>query len=296
VHRSVSLAGSFRRTWCARRSGLIALALSSSIAGLACTRGLDDLKRDPTGAASQVRHWPRVSPRPDTQLEDITFRARSNETVHGTLAAPVGAKAAPALLYLHRASETRAAAVELAADLVPQGLVVLAIDMPGFGTRAIEGAPSDPSTLTWFLKLACEEARDAVALLRKLPEVDPDRITVMGASLGSRVAAFVASRHQVHAAVLLVPSLSRIDLAQEEDQMALRALGAIECPVLLISATSDEVVPKETTATLLQALHAPTTHKTTPGGHRFPFAQVAPDVIPFLREVNAAGSGEDASH
>jgi dienelactone hydrolase len=202
------------------------------------------------------------------------------------MAAPLDARRAPAVLYLHRASETRAAAVELAADLVPQGIVVFAIDMPGFGMRANEGAPSDPATLTNFLKLACEEARDALAFLRDLPEVNPERITVMGASLGARVAALVASRRQAHAAVLIVPGLGRMELTEEGDQLAMRALRAIECPVLVISATEDDVVPKEMTAAMLQALHAPTTHKTTAGGHRFPFAQVGADVVAFLRAVN----------
>jgi dienelactone hydrolase len=279
------------------RSRAIALAIGVPlIAAIGCGNGLDGLSKDPTGTARDVHYWPRPSTRADSKLEDVSFRARSNETVHGTLVTPLGAKVAPAVLYLHRASETRAAAVELAADLVPQGIVVLAIDMPGFGTRANEGTPSDPSSLTRFLKLACEEARDALALLRTVAEVDPDRISVVGASLGARVAALVASRHQVRTAVLIVPSLSRLELTQQEDQMALQALAAIDCPVLVISATEDDVAPKETTAALLQALRAPTTHKTRAGGHRFPFADVAADVVAFLREVNGGGAKDDSTH
>jgi dienelactone hydrolase len=282
------------------RAGVLLLAATLSGAAvvrslgvLGCNRGLNDLGRDETGVATEVKYWPRTSERGDTRLEDISFRARSNEIVHGTLAAPLGAKAAPSVLYLHRASETRAAAVEIAADLVPQGFVVFAIDMPGFGTRAIERTPSDPSGLTWFLKLACEEARDAIALLRELPEVDPDRITVMGASLGARVAALVASHHQVHATILLVPGLARLEMTEDRNQMTLRAFREIEGPILVISASEDTVVPKEMTEAVLLALHAPV-HKVTPGSHHFPFTQVAGDVVTFLREADARPAPDPA--
>src|SRR5262249_16039551 len=151
---------------------------------------------------------PRACDVPAAKADEIVFRARSNEYVRGVLVLPDGSERVPAVMYLHRSTETRAVALELAQDLVPAGFDVFAAGLPGFGARATEGAASDPATVKIFLRLASEEARDALVFLQQSPRIDREHICIIGASLGARVAALLASRESVARVALLVPGLA----------------------------------------------------------------------------------------
>lgn len=246
-------------------------------------KGIGDLSREPTGVVRELQRRARPFNLPHTSAEDIAFRARSNEYVHAYFVVPDAHAPCPAVLYLHRSSETRDVAFELARELAPRGLAVFAADMPGFGTRAIEGAPSDPATLRIFLRLATEEARDAIAFLRQSPRIDHRRILVMGASLGARVAALLANREPVSRLVLLVPGLAREERSEDQDELSLRAFRGLQCPTLVVTAEHDHTVPADVSQFILSLIRAPLQHVVTGGDHRFPFTQVATVVSEFLR-------------
>jgi uncharacterized protein len=90
-----------------------------------------------------------------------------------------------ALILVHGLGASRAALLNMTADLHSRGYSLLLLDLRAHGTS--EG---DISTL------GVKEVRDiraAVALLRTQPEVDPDRIGIYGASLGGSVALLSAA-------------------------------------------------------------------------------------------------------
>jgi dienelactone hydrolase len=130
--------------------------------------------------------------------ETITFGAEAGDRVPALLLLPdpPGGRA-PAMLCLHPTSAlgkkeitglgkpNRAYAIELA----KRGFVVLAPDYPNFGDYAIDVYARGWASAT--MKAIWNHQR-AIDLLESLPEVDPDRIGVIGHSLGGHNSIFVA--------------------------------------------------------------------------------------------------------
>lgn len=165
-------------------------------------------------------------------------------------------------------------------------LVVLAIDFRGHGesTGELDG-PAEEDILA------------AAALLRSHPLVDPRRIGYRGSSMGGYYGLLAAAAGGLAAAALICPASERVLLdgltrsgsADEERSLAERGLELrmdveamrpylrdrpsvevarrVSCPVLLLHARGDEVVPLEHTLRLAGALDGPVDVSIVPEGH-----------------------------
>ena len=149
---------------------------------------------------------------PETRLiEEVRLDGlvRRKLTYRSDRAAPVPAyvflpqasarKRRPAVLCLQQTTQTGAAEpaalagdpeMRYALELARRGFVTLAPDFPGFGDHEYDFAPRH-GYASGTMKAIWDNLR-AVDLLRSMPEVDEDRIGVIGHSLGGHMALFTA--------------------------------------------------------------------------------------------------------
>jgi fermentation-respiration switch protein FrsA (DUF1100 family) len=157
----------------------------------------------------------------------------------------LGAASAPVVVHFHNNRETEGHNVELARALRDVGLGVVLAEYRGYG--ASEGG--SPTERGLYL--------DAKAVLEALGRrgLTSDRIILWGHSLGTGVAAEMASRGYGRALVLVapftsipalvadaVPLLPASSLVFNEFQTLAKS-GAIDVPTLVIHGDQDEIVP-----------------------------------------------------
>lgn len=146
---------------------------------------------------------------PDVQVYDeiklqkyvrktISFAAEAGDRVPAFLLIPHEIKGrVPAMLCLHQTTAIGKQEpvgmglknLAYAAELAERGMVALAPDYPGFGDYKID--PYAKGYVSATMKGIWNHRR-AVDVLQSLPEVDPDRIGVIGHSLGGHNSLFVS--------------------------------------------------------------------------------------------------------
>jgi hypothetical protein len=153
----------------------------------------------------------------------------------------------------------RAFRAPLAARLAEQSIASLLVDYRGYG-----GNPGSPS----------EEglARDARAARRYIAgraDVDARRIVYFGESLGTGVAVRLATEQPPSALILRSPFTSLVDMGRHHypflpvrwflrDRFpSLERIGQIGCPVLVIAAEHDSIVPAAQSRRLYAAAPSP---------------------------------------
>jgi pimeloyl-ACP methyl ester carboxylesterase len=170
-----------------------------------------------------------------------------------------------ALLYFGGNGERIEDSRETLARWFPDRTIYL---LPYRGYAASEGKPSESALVT-----------DAEALF-DLAAQSHSQIAVIGRSLGSGVAVQVAARRPVERLVLVTPfdSLVRVaagyfpwlpvDALMRERFESWRYTNDIHCPVLVIRAEEDEVIPAARTMALVSAFgRPPTVRVVADAGH-----------------------------
>jgi hypothetical protein len=158
------------------------------------------------------------------------------------------------------------------------GLSVLIFDYRGYGQSG--GNPEEEGLY-----------RDAEAAWRYLIQergADPDRIVVLGRSLGGAVAARLARTHNPRALILESAFISLVeagrdrvagflaDLFVPDQYPTLRNLEAVRCPVLIIHSRDDEIVPFRHGAALYAAAPEPKEFLQIRGSHNRGFLDTLP--------------------
>lgn len=150
---------------------------------------------------------------------------------------------APVLLYFHGNAEAAAHNLPLAADLRARSLGVFLAEYRGYG--GLDGSPSEEGLYA-----------DGEAALTELGRrgVPPERVVLVGRSLGSGVAVELATRHRVAAVVLVSAYTSLVDMGRivagplapllVRDRFdSLSKVGRVAAPVVLLHGSLDDVVP-----------------------------------------------------
>lgn len=230
-----------------RGLGRVILApMSSRRIGLALTALLLGLAAVAVGARVVSRRYlfphrevARVSAPPELARRDVVAGGAVVHTLE--LAAPDGA---PTVVVFHNNRETVEACGPLARELHRRGLGVVLVEYRGYGHAA--GEPSESGLYA-----------DAEAALASLAArgVGPSKVILWGTSLGTGVAAEMASRGRGSALVLVTPYTSIPDLVTRAAPLVpARALladhfdtrakaGAIRVPTLVVHGDADEVIP-----------------------------------------------------
>src|SRR3984885_4274073 len=192
--RIIALADPLRRT--VLNSAVSAYLPSSNPVSELLVGQLDDVL---AGSAASCLNERLASP---TSVEEIVVVSSDGWDLHGTLRLPECDHPIPGAVLLHSARSDRAVYSHLERLLAERGMAVLNLDWRGRGQSVGRGTlftlPDHERAETW---------RDGVAALSALagrPEVDAERLGILGAAQGAEIAVKAAQRdHRVRAVVIL---------------------------------------------------------------------------------------------
>ena len=189
------------------------------------------------------RHLLYPAPRPARPPErDLGELLRLRTTV-ALWSPPAGTS--PVVVHFHGNGEQLADLRHVVTGLRRNGLGVLAVEYPGYGLAG--GSPSEESLLA--------AGREALAYARERLGVPPEGLVLQGQSLGTGVAARLASEGHGAALVLVSPFTSMTDLAAHlfpalplsrlvRDRFDTRAVApSVRIPVLIVHGDRDDLVP-----------------------------------------------------
>jgi len=213
------------------------------------------------GITAYFLYWPRAVFSPIYYEERDAFRLhperfhplsivnRDRFLLEGIVHTPE--KPACTVLYFGGKEQDSVALVGKMAAWFPEWRIA-AFNYRGYGKS--QGKPSEKALLD-----------DAVFLLKEVSDRYGE-IVVMGYSLGASVAAFAASRSEVHALIMVAPFYDIPTLAREKIPLfpaflvrcrfdTARYLGGVTAPVYLFASEDDTVVPIKHSRALKSKIH-----------------------------------------
>ena len=172
----------------------------------------------------------------------IDYQSADGNALRGALV-PAADPGAPVAVYFHGNAESAAQNLPFAADLARRGIGVFLAEYRGYA--GLPGTPSEDG-----LYADGEAAVQAVLA----QGVKPERLVLVGRSLGSGVATELALRHPCALLVLISPYTSMVDmgkaiagpvasLAVPDRYDNLDKIGRVKCPSVVLHGTRDDVVP-----------------------------------------------------
>lgn len=193
----------------------------------------------------------------DFGAEEIFLKAADGETINGLFyPAPQEDGNGSVILYLHGNTGDLSQWQYTAQEFVPLGYAFCMIDYRGFGKST--GSLSEEGVYT--------DAEAAYVYLVHTKGYAPHQIILYGRSIGTGIAAELATRHAVKGLVLESPYASLKKLANEKVPFLLPSLllrfrfdtiskmKGIHCPVIFIHGTQDTLIPMAHTEALYDAL------------------------------------------
>ena len=185
--------------------------------------------------------------------QDVDY-VGSEGAMPARLYAPAGAGRLPGVLVLHTLAGPGPNVDAFARDLATAGYVTLAPDVFALHDFGPAGRTDHP--------LILGDAKGALAYLKGLPRVDPDRIGVVGFSFGGRLAAMMGVLHaaELRAIVVYYAIIAHAALRGPIPPAAAGAValtqraGAFRAPVMIHHGEVDANVPVAQAKLLHQAL------------------------------------------
>jgi pimeloyl-ACP methyl ester carboxylesterase len=202
--------------------------------------------------------------RPPRQVQELELATADGARVRGWLAPARGGGPAPLIVYYGGNAED---ATGQAFEPWPGDWALALVNYRGYGRS--EGRPSE--------RALCADALLVLDVLARRPDVDPARIVLVGRSLGTGVATYVAAQRPPRGVVLVSPYDSMVALARYHypylpvgwllrhrfDSIA-RAPG-IRAPLLAIVGEGDRVIPPARSRRLHDAWGGPRRWVAIPG-------------------------------
>ncbi|MDQ1833282.1 alpha/beta hydrolase [Massilia scottii] len=185
----------------------------------------------------------------------IVLRARDGTKLSGWLMTPQVPGPHPAVVYFGGRSEEVSWVVRDAGKLFP-GMAVLAVNYRGYGNS--HGEPAEAHMV--------EDGRLLFDWLAERGHVDPQRVAVVGRSLGSGVAVQVALERPVHSLVLITPYDSILAIAKRKFRAvpveyvlrhrfeSVKYASSLNAPTYVLRAAFDDIVPHSHTDLLVAQL------------------------------------------
>jgi len=201
------------------------------------------------------------------RTEELAITAADRTKLHGWLVKPEGA--VKPLLVIYFGGNAEEVSWLIAEFPRFTGWAVCLVNYRGYGLS--EGKPGEQALY-----------RDALAIydhMAKRGDIDAARIVVMGRSIGSAVATFLAQHRPVKAAILICPFDSLVSIGKKHYPFLPAALllrhcfdslsraAALNIPLLALLAKNDEIVPRESSLRLIEQWGGPRTTAIIDGGH-----------------------------
>lgn len=218
--------------------------------------------------------------------EDVHFKAKDGTRLHGWFL-PAEGPALGTVLFLHGNAENMGTHLRSIDWLPKSHFNVFLFDYRGYGSS--EGTPTLPG--------AIDDANSALRTLVARPDIDPDRIVVVGQSLGAAIAVYIVAhsklRHYIRGLVVDDGFASYREIAREtvreklgvspltralqwplsftitDHYSAINAIPLVSpIPVLIIHDGADHVIPEHHSTALFAAAREPKRLWLLPdGGH-----------------------------
>ena len=200
-------------------------------------------------------------------LAVLRLKSSDGETLEAWFAAPKDDRR-PLILYFHGNGGSLIDRENRFRRLTQHGYGLLALSYRGYGGST--GAPSEAGLLR-DAEAAYDEARRR--------GFAPERIVIMGESLGTGVATITAARREAAALVLDSPFASLVDVASSHFPMfpvrlvlldafrADEAIGHVRAPILIAVGLRDPVTPAESARKLFARIIGPATLMEIDAGH-----------------------------
>lgn len=232
-------------------------------------------------------------------VDDVSYAVPQGR-VEGYLALPPGKQRVPAVIYLHGSGENRERFLLPAVWAAGRRAVGMTITLPSSNAGPAAGGLTPAESLARDRRIFAADVvavRRAVDVVSQLPQVDPERIGLVGWSLGARVAAVTAgAERRIRATVLMSGGSLPVSSYAAEAPANLRAqvrrsliqidplrwvARARAGSVLLEDGRQDEIVPRAALLALAKAAPPGSVVRWYPAGHELN-AQVYRDQLAFL--------------
>jgi len=250
------------------------------------------------------------------QIREVSIPAAGGKRLSGWWVSPPHTfeRPVPAVLVMHGWGSNAAMMGPVVPPLYAAGFAVLLVDARCHGH-------SDDETFTSMPRFA-EDIASGLAWLRRRPEIDPERLALLGHSVGAAAALLHAAHHDDVRAVVSLSAFAhptevmRRFMAEKRiphsplgwyvlrhvqkvigitfDEIApLRTLAAVRCPTLLVHGISDQRVPVED-AYRLMAVSSRARLLLVEGGHDLSdaLAPHADTLVKFLRSAFQTASDD----
>jgi len=215
--------------------------------------------------------------------ERVLDLVHGTEHVPATLLLPSSEPTSPAVLLLHGFSSSKERMVQSVGRALQQrGVASLALDLPFHGERGGDGAPPyrNPIALVTAWRAAVREARAAIEWLGAQPEIEGERLGVLGYSLGGFLALMMASEEP---AVRVVTLAAAGDLPDSTPYLSLlrRAVDPLRAvrqlasrPLLLVNGRRDTTTRPAQAERLFARAEEPKELYWYEGGHWPPVSAI----------------------
>lgn len=187
-----------------------------------------------------------------------------------------GAPDKPTIIFFHGNGDSLPGAAEATKRLAKAGYGILLADYRGYGENP--GEPTEAGLM--------RDGRAALAFVRQ-QGIEPERLVIMGASLGTGIATQLATEQSPAALVLVSPYTRLPDVAAAVFPWAptnrlmldrfdsIDKMDKIRAPVLVLHARNDKVIPYKQGVALAEALPESTLLSFDDEGHQLQFTAPA---------------------
>jgi uncharacterized protein len=224
------------------------------------------------------------------RFEDLRLKTQDGVALSAWLVpAASNAAAARTILYLHGNGGNNGHRLDALAAFHDLGVNVLIPDYRGYGNSG--GKPSENGTYL--------DALAAWQFLTQDRDIPPERIVILGRSLGGAVASWLALEVNPGGLVLESTFTSAPDMVSRVFPLlprwlcrfkydSLARVPKLKCPVLIAHSPNDEMIPYEHGRRLFAAARAPKTFVELTGDHNSGESEIEPPyraaLVKFLKE------------
>lgn len=178
-------------------------------------------------------------------VEEVVIQTQGGVALHGWLVNHSGLGKTPLIIYYGGNGEEVSGLIGQAGRLA--GYALLLMNYRGYGLS--QGIPNERNI--------CGDAELIYDELMKREDIDPDRLIVMGRSIGSGVAVHIAQTKKTAGVILVTPYDSLVNVVQKKVRFIPAALllrsrfdsvskaPQLTLPMLTLIAGRDEVIPKD---------------------------------------------------